>query len=176
MTLIAMAGLPGSGKSTVANGLALALNGLVVSVDPIESAMWTAGIDRDQPTGLAAYVIADVLARTNLALGRTVIVDAVNAVQPARDQWRSVARDLDVPVFFIEVTCSDERVHRDRLAARRRDLAGHEQTPWTVVENARHEWAPWTDPHLRIDSIDNDVRNLRRAMDYVSSTASSSGA
>src|SRR5215475_13842659 len=103
-----MAGLPGAGKSTVADGLAAALSGVVISVDPIESAMWTAGVDTDQPTGLAAYVVADVLARTNLALGHTVIVDAVNSVEPARAQWREIGRQLDVPVHFIEVICSDE--------------------------------------------------------------------
>ncbi|MEY9927846.1 putative kinase [Catenulispora sp. GP43] len=39
--LIAMAGLPGAGKSTVAEPLARELGALVVSVDPIEAAMRT---------------------------------------------------------------------------------------------------------------------------------------
>lgn len=52
--LIAMAGLPSSGKSTVASALASALPAPVLSVDPVEAAMWRAGVDRAQPTGLAA--------------------------------------------------------------------------------------------------------------------------
>ncbi|MFF1344342.1 AAA family ATPase [Streptomyces sp. NPDC058290] len=52
--LIAMAGLPAAGKSSVAQELGRALPAAVVSVDPIEAAMWRAGVERAQPTGLAA--------------------------------------------------------------------------------------------------------------------------
>lgn len=41
--LIAMVGLPGVGKSSVAEALGRKLNAPVVSVDPIEAAMWRAG-------------------------------------------------------------------------------------------------------------------------------------
>lgn len=71
--LIAMAGLPGSGKSAVAVELGRRLAAPVVSVDPIEAAMWRAGIDRGQPTGYAAYVVAEAVADGVLALGRTVV-------------------------------------------------------------------------------------------------------
>jgi len=52
--LVAMSGLPGSGKSAVAEDLGRALPAAVLSVDPVEAAMWRAGVDRKQPTGLAA--------------------------------------------------------------------------------------------------------------------------
>jgi len=71
--LVVMAGLPGSGKSAVAEDLAAALGCAVLSVDPVEAAMWRAGVGRDQPTGLAAYVIVEVLAAEQLALGHDVI-------------------------------------------------------------------------------------------------------
>jgi predicted kinase len=61
--LIVMAGLPGSGKSAVADAVGRALNLPVLSVDPIEAAMCRAGIDRTQPTGLAAYVVAALCAK-----------------------------------------------------------------------------------------------------------------
>src|SRR5215469_8216574 len=79
--LIVMAGLPAAGKSAVAEGLARALGCAVLSVDPVEAAMWRAGVDRDQPTGLAAYVVVEVVAAEQLALGHDVIVDAVNDVE-----------------------------------------------------------------------------------------------
>ena len=52
--LIVMAGLPGAGKSTIGEIVGARLGATVVSVDPIESAILRAGIDADQPTGLAA--------------------------------------------------------------------------------------------------------------------------
>jgi predicted kinase len=44
--LTAMAGLPGAGKSWVAEELERKLSAPVVSVDPIEAAMWRAGVAR----------------------------------------------------------------------------------------------------------------------------------
>jgi predicted kinase len=46
--LIIMSGLPGSGKSTLAEGLSRNLSMPVFSVDPIEAAMWRAGLAREQ--------------------------------------------------------------------------------------------------------------------------------
>ena len=56
--LIVMAGLSGAGKSTIGEIVGARLGATVVSVDPIESAILRAGIDADQPTGLAAYLVA----------------------------------------------------------------------------------------------------------------------
>ena len=83
--LIAMAGLPAAGKSTLAEILGARLSASVVSVDPIESAILEAGIDSDQPTGLAAYLVAETIAGLVLESGHDVIVDAVNGVDPARE-------------------------------------------------------------------------------------------
>lgn len=69
LMLIVMAGLPGSGKGTVAEELAKSLRCACLSVDPIEGAMWRAGVERSQPTGLAAYVVAEDLAREQLLIG-----------------------------------------------------------------------------------------------------------
>ncbi|MFB7508219.1 hypothetical protein [Streptomyces broussonetiae] len=60
--LIAMAGLPGVGKSSVAEALGRKPTTPVVSVGPIEVALWRVGVARDQPTGLAAYVVSGAVA------------------------------------------------------------------------------------------------------------------
>jgi len=125
--LIALAGLPAAGKSSVAAGLGRMLPAPVVSVDPIEAALWRAGVERTQPTGLAAYLAAEAIADGVLALGQAVIVDAVNAVEPAREQWRELAARRRVPLAFVEVVCSSPELHRTRLAARRRDIAGFDE-------------------------------------------------
>jgi hypothetical protein len=85
--LVVMAGLPGAGKSAVAEELARALGCAVLSVDPVEAALWRAGVGKDEPTGPAAYVVAEALAAEQLALGRDVIVDAVNG-------WRLIISPL----------------------------------------------------------------------------------
>jgi predicted kinase len=112
--LIAMAGLPAAGKSSIARGIGGSLSAAVVSVDPIEAALRRA-IDHGQPTGLAAYLVAEAVADGILALGQTVIVDAVNAVEPARQQWRALASRHRVRLAVIEVVCSSPELHRRRL-------------------------------------------------------------
>ena len=144
--LVAMAGLPGSGKSILGGAIARSLGAPIVSVDPIESAILSAGIDADQPTGLAAYLVAQTLADAVLISGRPVVVDAVNAVLPDREQWTGLADRRGVPVAFVEVFCSDEATHRIRLDERHRGIPHFEEVGWHRVEEALDEWEPWTGP------------------------------
>jgi predicted kinase len=142
--LIAMAGLPGAGKSTIAEILGHRLGFPVVSVDPIESAILSAGIDSDQPTGLAAYLVAETIADAALANGVSIIVDAVNAVDPAREQWIELAQKHGESFAFLEVVCSDTDVHRERLESRDRNLAHIPDPTWYAVEQSLDEYADWT--------------------------------
>ena len=75
--LIVFGGLPGVGKTALARGVAERLRATYLRVDAIEAALWRAGVDRDQPTGLAAYVIAHAVAEAFLASGVDVVVDAI---------------------------------------------------------------------------------------------------
>jgi predicted kinase len=156
-----MAGLPAAGKSAVAEGLARALGCAVLSVDPVEAALWRAGVGREQPTGLAAYVVVEVLAAEQLALGHDVIIDAVNAVEPAREQWRGLAGRTGSGLRFIEVRCSDEAEHRHRLERRQRRIEGFPEPAWDSVQARRVGFEDWHDERLVLDSmapVDDNVR------------------
>lgn len=151
-----MAGLPGTGKSTIAQELRERLGYPVVSVDQIESAVLSAGIDSDQPTGLAAYLVAETLAGNVLESDRSIIVDAVNAVNPAREQWVSLAARHGSALTFIEVVCSDPVVHRERLEARNRDLPHVSEPTWHAVEQSLDEYDEWVGPSAAVDRITLD--------------------
>lgn len=166
--LIAMSGLPGAGKSSLAALLARELPAPVVSVDPIEAALWRAGVARTEPTGLAAYLAAEAVADAILAVGQGVIVDAVNAIEPARWQWRTLAERHRVPLAFIEVVCSDAAVHRERLEARSRNIEGFPEPTWETVEQVRREFAPWTDDRLILDSMTDLDTNAATALKFLS--------
>ncbi|WP_249460108.1 AAA family ATPase [Streptomyces lavenduligriseus] len=56
------------------------------------------------------------------------VIDAVNAVETARQQWRVLAGRHRVPVAVIEVVCSDAQVHRRRLEHRSRSSTGSAAT------------------------------------------------
>jgi predicted kinase len=83
--LIVISGLPGTGKSAVAAAVAGELDGVHLSVDRIEDALLGAGLRRSWETGVAAYEAARAAAEQNLDLGRTVVVDAVNDSEAARN-------------------------------------------------------------------------------------------
>jgi predicted kinase len=87
-----------------------------------------------------------------------VVVDAVNAVEPAREQWLKLAARRGIPIRFVEVVCSDETVHRARLEARGRQLAHIAEPTWHAVEQSLDEWEPWggdsgTVPRITVDSV-----------------------
>jgi predicted kinase len=167
--LVVMAGLPAAGKSAVAESLASALGCTVLSVDPVEAAMWRAGVSRDQPTGLAAYVVVEALAAEQLALGHDVIIDAVNGVEPAREQWRQLARRAGSALRYIEVRCSDEAEHRRRLESRSRPIEGFYEPSWNSVQERRSGFASWHDERLVLDSMAPLADNLRLALDHLAS-------
>ncbi|WP_353889767.1 ATP-binding protein [Galbitalea sp. SE-J8] len=170
--LIAMAGLPGSGKSTIADEVGRVLGLAVISVDPIESAILSAGIDADEPTGLAAYLVAEKLAESILRSGQSVIVDAVNAVDAAREQWVGLAARRGTTLRFVEVVCSDARVHRERLEARDRRLPHIAEPQWHQVEQSLDEYGEWTGAsaraeRVRVDSIEPIAHSVERTLAFL---------
>jgi len=163
--LLALTGLPGVGKSTVAGAIADHTSALVVSVDPIEDALHRSGLKPSFETGLAAYLVAEVVARGALEQGLSVVIDAANYVNAARRHWAALADRLDVSIRWVEVVCSDERLHRERLAIRSRGYADALELDWDAVARRRdvtEPW-PWNEPPLQIDTaiaIDPQLREL----------------
>jgi predicted kinase len=145
--LIAFAGLPGAGKSSVTALLGDRLAAPVLAVDTIDRTLQRMDVTESRP-GVTAYVVVEAIAEDHLLRGRTVIVDAVNAVEPARQQWRDLAARNGVPLRFIEVVCSDRAAHRARVEARHG--ADPWKPDWAAVES--HVVEPWTDERTVIDS------------------------
>jgi predicted kinase len=166
-TLIVLSGLPGSGKSTLAEGLSRSLSIPMFSVDPIEAAMWRSRLARDE-TGIAAYEVAVALADEHLRLGHSVIVDAVNPIEAPRAAWRNLAAKYRAGLKIIECVCADEAVHRARIEARRRGVAGMPEITWARVLERRAEYAPWADARLTLDtSIKVPDELLAEALNYL---------
>jgi len=166
--LIVLAGLPGSGKSTLAEALSRHFSLPLLSVDPIEAAMWRGGLCRDQ-TGIAAYGVAQALAEEQLRLGHSVIVDAVNPVEAPRAAWRGLAAKYRADLKIIECVCADQATHRRRIEARIRNIEGMAEVTWARVEERRAGYEAWTDPRLTLDtSAQPPERLLAQAIDYLS--------
>ena len=168
-----MTGLPGSGKSTLAELVGDRLGIPVISVDPIESSILQAGIESSQPTGLAAYLVAGTLAESIIRTGRSLIIDAVNAPLPAREQWVDIANRMNTPIRFVEVVCSDPVVHRARLEKRGRTVPHIAEPSWHAVEQSLDDYAEWAGPsadlpRITLDSVQPREFNVERAVSFIS--------
>ncbi|HEY0107035.1 MAG TPA: AAA family ATPase [Rhizomicrobium sp.] len=144
--LIVFAGLPGTGKSTLAAAYARETAAVYLRIDAIEQAIRDAGGD----VGPAGYMVGYALAGSNLRLGRTVVADSVNPIAPTRDAWRAVAMQAGAAVAEIEVVCSDPAEHRRRVETRTVDVPGLVPPSWREV--MAHEYAPFDRDRLVIDT------------------------
>ena len=164
--IIVVSGLPGSGKSTVAEEIAERLQFPIFSVDPIESAILQSGIKRSFETGLAAYLIAETLADEQLSLGMSVIVDAVNSAKEARDTWRRLSERHGAGLVIIECVL-DRDLHRKRIESRVRNLTGIPEVTWDAVENRRNEYLEWEEERLVLDTSNAKETNTSKALKYI---------
>ena len=163
--LIVLAGLPGTGKSTMARALARATGAVWLRVDRIEASLLASGIPRSFETGLAAYVAARDLAEDHLRLGHQVIIDAVNGVPQARAMWSDLARACAVDRRVIELVCGDREVHRRRVSDRPPPTPPLPAPSWEEV--VQREYQPWDEPVLRVDTRRPEQECLEKVLAYL---------
>ena len=165
-TLIVLSGLPGSGKSVLAEALSRALSVAILSIDTIEAAMWRGGLAKAE-TGVAAYEVAQALADEHLRLRHSVIVDAVNPVEAPRAAWRNLAAKHRANLKIIECVCADETILRQRIESRVRSKADPHELTWARLLQRRAEYEAWTDPRLVLDtSRTSPDQLLAQALNY----------
>ncbi len=150
-TLYSFSGLPGTGKTTLARGLAAHLGAVYLRIDTLEQALRDLCAVEVTKEG---YLLAHRLAADNLKLGVSVVADSVNPWPLTRAQWREVAQRAGASCVQIEVVCSDPAEHRRRIEGRRADIPGHRLPTWDEVEN--RDYRPWTTPRLVVDTAGAD--------------------
>jgi len=154
--LIAMAGLPGTGKSTLATRLAAALNGVILSKDIVRSALFPPPVlDYSSAQNdiamqaiftATAYIHARFPDRPILIDGRTFL-----KLNQLRDLF-ALGQTLCDPPRIIECTCADEFV-RERLE---RDLTAGvhpaRNRTFELYMSGKARAQPITVPHLTLDT------------------------
>lgn len=145
--LLVLSGLPGTGKSTLARGLAPRLGAAWLRIDTIEQGL-------RELCGVAVegegYELAYRLAGDQLRAGVSVIADSVNPIALTRAGWRGVAEGLGLRALDVEVHCSDPVEHRCRVETRAAEVPGLRLPDWSAVRARDYE--PRDDAPIRIDT------------------------
>jgi adenylylsulfate kinase len=169
--LIALAGLPGTGKSTLAAGLAQALGGVVLSKDAVRAALFPPpALDyspaQDDLCMAAVYRAAAYILRASPP--RPVILDGrtfLRAYQ-VRDLFAAAALVGEVPPL-IECVCGDEvaRVRLENVAE-----GGHPagNRMFALYQALKAGAEPIAVPHLVLDTgASSPEECVRRCLAYL---------
>ena len=170
MMLIVFSGLPGTGKSVLAEAVASKLGIPVFSKDWIEATLLRcelAPTNQDMPLGFAGYQLLTVLAERQLMHRQSVILDSVASTVSIRTTWRELAAKYRSGWFVVECVCSDEDVHRARLGARQRGIPGWHELDWSEVELVKSYYASWDEDRLVLDAIHPLEENIKTIFDHL---------
>ena len=175
--VIAVGGLIGAGKSTLASALGVSLGLPVIDSDRTRKAL--AGVPATERAPMEAYTPAftgqtfdEVFRRAEVVVGsgRGVILDATFRDRGLRRRARGLADRHQRPFRFIEAICDDTTL-RARLRAR---AAGNSVSDATedLLDRIRREFEPVTElepgQHLRVDTTlptETQLETIRSALD-----------
>lgn len=150
--LYVFAGLPGAGKTSLAQRLAAEVGATYLRIDTIEQALRDlCGVDVEGE----GYRLAYRVAADNLALGLSVVADSCNPIALTRTEWRQVAEDRGARSVDIEVVCSDAAEHRRRVETRTSTIAALQLPSWEQV--VAREYHPWQTDRILIDTAGRTV-------------------
>ena len=144
--LVLVTGLPGTGKSTMADVAATELGAPVLGHDwamsglrpypELQETLDAMGLRGHREVG---WSILWAVARSQLRRGQPVVLDGV-ARAPEVAGSRALAREEGARSFVVTTQCSDVELHRSRIEGRQRGIPGWYELDWAHVARARDEW------------------------------------
>lgn len=167
--LYIFSGLPGVGKSTLAQNVAKLLNAVYIRVDTIEQGLRDLCKFNVQGEG---YRLAYKIAQDNLNVGNSVVADQCNPINLTRKEWIDVAIKNGCKYINIEITCSDKSEHRTRIECRENEIENLTLPTWQDVTERKYD--VWDEEHIIIDTAnrtidectDELIRRLKRDLTY----------
>jgi len=159
--LIVFSGVPGVGKSTLADAVGSRLGIPVFATDWLLGALTPFGgyhLDDSMDMGVE---LLTTLALRQLTLGQSVVIDHPSEDVADRERWRGLARRADAEFVAVLCVCSDPVAHRARLEGRTRAIPGwHDAGVWSNAQQRLAAFPPWPEDALTIDTAAPHEENL----------------
>ncbi|MFC7228045.1 AAA family ATPase [Salinirubellus salinus] len=157
--LVAVAGLPGVGKTTVSGAVAERLGATRLRSDVLRKELFSDPTYAASETEAVYRTLRDRAAE-RLAAGESVVLDATFREQPRRRRVAAVADDHGAAFRFVHVECADSVV-RERIAAREGDASDADVA---VYEQLKGEFEPVERDNVRVDNS-GTITETRRQVD-----------
>ena len=167
MKLIVFSGLPGTGKTALAEFTGRTCRLPVFSVAWVIGALADSGLLDRANRGPVAYSVLTMLARRQLELGQSAVLDGMCGRESVRAEWRRLAGQHAAMFLPIECVCSDEQLHRRRIEARDERIPGWPDPGWEHVEEMRGRYEAWATPRLVIDAVNPLGDNQDAVLRYI---------
>ncbi len=170
--LIVFAGMRGTGKTSLARAVARELRAVYLDKDTIKDCVIaeTEKLQPDLASQLAAPVSYELLvdlARDNLSLGLSVVLDSPAGTQAFREKVKGLARSARAELRLIECICTDERLLRQRVEARGQDLPAYRTRDWATYQHELAQFERLTERRLVVDTAESLSLNLRKVLEYL---------
>lgn len=164
--LVIFSGLPGTGKSTLANRLAQELHRPLLCIDDVVGEVPENAGNEFWDAQIMALLN---LVETQLKLGLDVIVDSI-FMNMDRHHAQELADKYDARFLPVYVFVSDEKNWKERIISRFDELNDPDVATWERIQRQRksfRDWEPGT--ALFIDSLHPIDENFQRVLDFVTS-------
>lgn len=161
-TLILFAGMPGSGKTTLARMVSRELQLPIFSKDRAQRILRDHHLAAEN-TGDGYYIILD-MADEQLGLGVSVILDATFPLDHFRTVASEIAARHQAKFCAIYCHCSDDEIWRKRMEQRVQYVPGWRPVGWDDVQRMRTYYQPWANNALVVDSMVPPEENFAQVL------------
>lgn len=166
--LIILSGLSETGKTTIARHLSQKLGLCYLRVDCVEASFRQH--DPDAGSEGEGYQALIHLARENLNIGNSVLIDTVNPMHLTRSWFRELADTCNACFYQFELKVKDIQLHRRRVENRQSDLTGLKVPSWSdVCQRDYDAWDEAMDGPVSVIYTDDGMLALSQCLKILQS-------
>ncbi len=170
--LVVFSGVPGVGKSSIADAVGRASGMPVYAIDWLLGALTPFGGQHLDELWEIGEELLTTLAVRALSSGQSAIIDAPAESIGTRERWAGLAERAGAGFVAVWCECSDPDEHRARVQGRSRGIPGwHDAGDWDNVVRRLASFPPWPPDALRLDTNQPIEANVSAVLDRLAAGA-----